>query len=77
LMPAMLAGAAEDQGEGSANPAESNPTPIDPSPTFINVTDEATTKSMGVETEGATTTTSGLDAGLDSGNIHEILLGKQ
>ncbi|GJV35800.1 hypothetical protein Tco_1408277 [Tanacetum coccineum] len=29
---------------------------------------------MGVETEGATTTTSGLDAGLDSGNIHESLL---
>ncbi|GKA38495.1 hypothetical protein Tco_0731046 [Tanacetum coccineum] len=26
---------------------------------------------MGIETEGATTTTSGLDAGLDSGNIHE------
>ncbi|GJT57679.1 hypothetical protein Tco_0992733 [Tanacetum coccineum] len=32
---------------------------------------EATTTSMGVETEGATTTTSGLDAGMDSGNIHE------
>ncbi|GJS50275.1 hypothetical protein Tco_0600396 [Tanacetum coccineum] len=79
LLPAMLAGAAEDQGEGSANPAEPNPTPIDPeteipqsqSPTFINVTDEATTTGAGVETEGATTTTSGLDAGLDSGNIHE------
>ncbi|GKB63176.1 hypothetical protein Tco_0919362 [Tanacetum coccineum] len=26
---------------------------------------------VGVETEGATTTTSGLDAGMDSGNIHE------
>ncbi|GKA11552.1 hypothetical protein Tco_0691098 [Tanacetum coccineum] len=107
LLPAMLAGAAEDQGEGSANPAEPNPTPIDPvpstsqppipstteppqqpspprqidrqeteipqsqSPTFINVADEATTTGVGVETEGATTTTSGLDAGLDSGNIHE------
>ncbi|GJW39010.1 ribonuclease H-like domain, reverse transcriptase, RNA-dependent DNA polymerase [Tanacetum coccineum] len=33
--------------------------------------DEATTTSVGVETEGATTTTSGLDAGMDSGNIHE------
>ncbi|GJR77974.1 hypothetical protein Tco_0090339, partial [Tanacetum coccineum] len=33
--------------------------------------DEATTIGVGVETEGATTTTSGLDAGLDSGNIHE------
>ncbi|GKG43378.1 hypothetical protein Tco_0480062, partial [Tanacetum coccineum] len=26
---------------------------------------------VGVETEGDTTTTSGLDAGMDSGNIHE------
>ncbi|GKC53083.1 hypothetical protein Tco_1075828 [Tanacetum coccineum] len=33
--------------------------------------DEATTIGVGVETEGATTTTTGLDAGLDSGNIHE------
>ncbi|GKA24430.1 hypothetical protein Tco_0710463 [Tanacetum coccineum] len=40
-------------------------------PTFINVADEATATGVGVETEGATTTTSGLDAGLDSGNIHE------
>ncbi|GJS18545.1 putative ribonuclease H-like domain-containing protein [Tanacetum coccineum] len=32
LLPAMLAGAAEDQGEGLANPAEPNPTPIDPVP---------------------------------------------
>ncbi|GKB34982.1 hypothetical protein Tco_0879924 [Tanacetum coccineum] len=71
LLPAMLAGAAEDQGEGSANPAEPNPTPIDPSPTFTNVADEATTTGVGVGTKGATTTTSGLDAGLDSGNIHE------
>ncbi|GJT40570.1 hypothetical protein Tco_0940435 [Tanacetum coccineum] len=76
LLPAMLAGAAEDQGEGSANPAKPNPTPIDPSqsPTFTNVADEATTTGVGVGTEGATTTTSGLDAGLDSGNIHESLL---
>ncbi|GJV35801.1 hypothetical protein Tco_1408278 [Tanacetum coccineum] len=29
LLPAILAGAAEDQGEGSANQAEPNPTPID------------------------------------------------
>ncbi|GJS50986.1 putative ribonuclease H-like domain-containing protein [Tanacetum coccineum] len=47
LLPAMLAGAAEDQA------------------------DEATTTGVMVGTEGATTTTSGLDAGLDSGNIHE------
>ncbi|GJT39079.1 hypothetical protein Tco_0938944 [Tanacetum coccineum] len=66
-----LSSAAEDQGEGSANPAEPNPTPIDPSPTFINVADEATTTCVGVKTEGATTTTSGLDARLDNGNIHE------
>ncbi|GKC71970.1 putative ribonuclease H-like domain-containing protein, partial [Tanacetum coccineum] len=47
LLPALLAGAAEDQA------------------------DEATTTCVRVGTEGATTTTSGLDAGLDSGNIHE------
>ncbi|GJW90774.1 putative ribonuclease H-like domain-containing protein [Tanacetum coccineum] len=40
-----------------------------PTPTIV--ADEATTTGMGVDTEGATTTTSGLDAGLDSGNIHE------
>ncbi|GJV78647.1 hypothetical protein Tco_1514517 [Tanacetum coccineum] len=106
LLPTMLAGAAEDQGEGSTNPAEPNPASIDlvpstshppiPSttepphssplrqidrqdteipqsqgPTITYVADEATTTRVGVETEGATTTTSGLDAWLDSGNIHE------
>ncbi|GKB92026.1 hypothetical protein Tco_0964298, partial [Tanacetum coccineum] len=40
-------------------------------PTFTHVADEATTTGVRVGTEGATTTTSGLDAGLDSGNIHE------
>ncbi|GJS27576.1 hypothetical protein Tco_0488196 [Tanacetum coccineum] len=103
LLPAMLAGAAPDQGEGSAIPAGSQPTP-DPvpsittpppisepqpsspprsiprqgteipqsqGPTVTPVADEATTTGVGVETEGATTTTSGLDAGMDSGNIHE------
>ncbi|GJS50854.1 hypothetical protein Tco_0624216 [Tanacetum coccineum] len=54
LLPAMLAGTAEDQGSS-----------------FTHVVDEATTTGVGVGTEGATTTTSGLDAGLDSGNIHE------
>ncbi|GKB48632.1 hypothetical protein Tco_0899385, partial [Tanacetum coccineum] len=39
--------------------------------TFSFVADEATTISVRVETDGAATTTSGLDAGLDSGNIHE------
>ncbi|GJT35399.1 hypothetical protein Tco_0925818, partial [Tanacetum coccineum] len=71
LLPAMLAGAAEDQGEGSAIPAEPQHTPTDPGPTFTHVADEATTTGVRVGTEGATTTTSGLDAGLDSGNIHE------
>ncbi|GJR53250.1 hypothetical protein Tco_1403771 [Tanacetum coccineum] len=78
LLPAMLAGAAPDQGEGSAIPAGSQPTP-DPGteipqsqgPTVTPVADEATTTGVGVETEGATTTPSGLDAGMDSGNIHE------
>ncbi|GKB07546.1 hypothetical protein Tco_0835830 [Tanacetum coccineum] len=37
----------------------------------LDQADEATTISVRVETEGATTTTTGLDAGLDSGNIHE------
>ncbi|GJS26550.1 putative ribonuclease H-like domain-containing protein [Tanacetum coccineum] len=45
--------------------------PQSQSPTFTNVADEATTTSVGVGPTGATTTTSGLDAGLDSGNIHE------
>ncbi|GJW13169.1 hypothetical protein Tco_0017302 [Tanacetum coccineum] len=40
-------------------------------PTFTHVADEATTTGVRVGTEGATTTTSGLDVGLDSGNIHE------
>ncbi|GJZ34388.1 putative ribonuclease H-like domain-containing protein [Tanacetum coccineum] len=71
LLPAMLAGAAEDQGEGSAIPAEPQHTPTDPGPTFTHVADEATTIGVRVGTEGATTTTSGLDAGLDSGNIHK------
>ncbi|GKD23358.1 hypothetical protein Tco_1225061 [Tanacetum coccineum] len=71
LLPAMLAGAAEDQGEGSAILAKPQHTPTDPGPTFTHVADEATTTGVRVGTEGATTTTSGLDAGLDSGNIHE------
>ncbi|GJU92334.1 retrovirus-related pol polyprotein from transposon TNT 1-94 [Tanacetum coccineum] len=70
LLPAMLAGAAPDQGEGSAIPAGSQLTP-DPGPTVTLVVDEATTTGVGVETEGATTKPSGLDAGMDSGNIHE------
>ncbi|GJV88041.1 hypothetical protein Tco_1531979 [Tanacetum coccineum] len=40
-------------------------------PTVTPVADKATTTGVGVETEGATTITTGLDAGLDSGNIHE------
>ncbi|GJU48375.1 ribonuclease H-like domain-containing protein [Tanacetum coccineum] len=106
LFPAMLAGAAPDQGEGSAITAEPQHTPVDPissttqlqipstsepssssptrsihrqdievpqpqDPTINLVADEATTISMEVEAEGATTTIPSLDAGLDSGNIHE------
>ncbi|GJT61562.1 hypothetical protein Tco_1005095 [Tanacetum coccineum] len=79
LLPAMLAGAAQDQGEGSAIPAAAHPTPIDlepkipqsQGPTPTPVADEATTTSVEVEAEGATTITTGLDAGLDIGNIHE------
>ncbi|GKC79400.1 putative ribonuclease H-like domain-containing protein [Tanacetum coccineum] len=70
LLPAMLAGAAPDQGEGSAIPAGSQPTP-DLGPTVTPVADEATTTGVGVETGGATTTISSLDAGMDSGTIHE------
>ncbi|GJW25004.1 hypothetical protein Tco_0038815 [Tanacetum coccineum] len=60
LMHAMLAGADTEVPQG---------------PTITLVADEATTTSVGVKTEGAATTTSGLDAGMDSGNIHESPLG--
>ncbi|GJY32187.1 putative reverse transcriptase, RNA-dependent DNA polymerase [Tanacetum coccineum] len=40
-------------------------------PTITLVADKATTTNVRVETEGAATTTFGLDAGMDSGNIHE------
>ncbi|GJX11688.1 ribonuclease H-like domain-containing protein [Tanacetum coccineum] len=66
LLPAMLAPA---QGEGPAIPASSQPTPTGPTPT--PVADEATTTGVEVEAEGAATTTTSLEAGLDSGNIHE------
>ncbi|GKC51292.1 hypothetical protein Tco_1074037 [Tanacetum coccineum] len=74
LLPAMLAPA---QGEGSAILAGSQPTPPEPDipqsqdPTPTLVADEATTTSVEVDAEGAATTTASLDAGLDSGNIHE------
>ncbi|GKF87255.1 hypothetical protein Tco_0258132, partial [Tanacetum coccineum] len=66
LLHAMLAPA---QGEGSAIPAGSQPTPTGPTPTLV--VDEATTTSVEVDAEGAATTTASLEAGLDSGNIHE------
>ncbi|GKE96760.1 hypothetical protein Tco_1581615, partial [Tanacetum coccineum] len=40
-------------------------------PTITFVADEVTTTSVGVKTKGDATTTSGLDVGMDSGNIHE------
>ncbi|GJV00049.1 putative ribonuclease H-like domain-containing protein [Tanacetum coccineum] len=58
------------ESKGSAIPAGSQPS-LDPIPTPTFVVDEATSTGVEVDTEGATTTTSGLDAGLDSGNIHE------
>ncbi|GJW79710.1 gag-pol polyprotein [Tanacetum coccineum] len=80
--------AAEDQGEGSAIPAEPQHTPTDPvsstsQPTIPSTNeplpqpspprqlDRQDTEIPQVGTKGATTTTSGLDTGLDSGNIHE------
>ncbi|GJT08677.1 hypothetical protein Tco_0843139 [Tanacetum coccineum] len=75
LLPAMLAGAAPDQGEGSAIPAGFQPTPdLVPSittPLPISEPQPSSPLGVRVETEEATTTTTGLDAGLDSGNIHE------
>ncbi|GJW58461.1 hypothetical protein Tco_0105192 [Tanacetum coccineum] len=78
LLPAMLAGASPDQGERSAIPTGSQPhldpehkIPQSQGPTLTPVPDEATTTRVEVDIEGATTTTSSLDAGLDSGNIHE------
>ncbi|GJT56382.1 hypothetical protein Tco_0991436 [Tanacetum coccineum] len=79
LLPAMLAGAAEDQGEGSAIPAEPQHTPTDPisstsQPTIPSTNEplpQPSPPSVRVGTEGAITITSGLDAGLDSSNIHE------
>ncbi|GJY26931.1 hypothetical protein Tco_0401657 [Tanacetum coccineum] len=75
LLPAMLAGAAEDQGEGSAIPTDPHHTPIDPVPSISQPPNLSTTKSQHspspkpIKTEGAATTTSSLDAGLDSGQF--------
>ncbi|GKB96423.1 hypothetical protein Tco_0982560 [Tanacetum coccineum] len=79
LLPAILAGTAEDQGEGSAIPAKPHNTPIDPIPSTSQPSIPSTTEPPHsslprVETEGAATTTSSLDAGMDSGNIHESSL---
>ncbi|GJR86753.1 hypothetical protein Tco_0210764 [Tanacetum coccineum] len=72
LVLAMLAGAAEDQGEAQqAQQIDRQDTEIPQSqgPTITRVADEATTTRVGVETEGSTINL--LDAWLDSGNIHE------
>ncbi|GJV05067.1 hypothetical protein Tco_1338636, partial [Tanacetum coccineum] len=55
-------------------PRQGTEIPQSHGPTATPVADEVTTTGVGVETEGSTTTTSGLDAGMDSGNIHESLL---
>ncbi|GJW54902.1 hypothetical protein Tco_0098987, partial [Tanacetum coccineum] len=77
LLPAMLAGATEDQGEGSTNPVDPNPTSIDPvlstsQPPIPSITELPHSSPLRpIDRQGAATTTSGLDAGMDSGNIHE------
>ncbi|GKE13172.1 hypothetical protein Tco_1416723, partial [Tanacetum coccineum] len=63
LLPAMLAGAAQD----TKIPQSQGPTP-----TFV--ADEATSIGVEVDTEGATTTTSGLDASVeDSVKLQELM----
>ncbi|GJW27974.1 hypothetical protein Tco_0044849 [Tanacetum coccineum] len=65
-----LAGAAEDHGDGLRIPADPNThllipdteIPQSQGPTFTHVADKAITTGVRVGTEGATTTTSGLDA---------------
>ncbi|GJT23857.1 putative ribonuclease H-like domain-containing protein [Tanacetum coccineum] len=74
-----LSSVAEDQGEGSTIPVDAHPTPIDPisstsQPPIAPTTEPLQQPSppiVGVDTGGAATTTSGFDAWLDSGNIHE------
>ncbi|GKD53950.1 hypothetical protein Tco_1287337 [Tanacetum coccineum] len=66
LMPAMLAGAAQVQGKGLAVSAGSQ-SHLGPTPTFV--ADKATSTGVEVNAGGATTTTSGLDAGLESGFV--------
>ncbi|GKC79832.1 DNA-directed DNA polymerase, partial [Tanacetum coccineum] len=64
----------EDQGEGLAIPVDPHHTPIDPVPSTSQPLIPSTTEpphSSPPRTEGATTTITGLDAGLDSGNIHK------
>ncbi|GKA65603.1 hypothetical protein Tco_0765310 [Tanacetum coccineum] len=70
FVPVMLAGAAGGSDEGSAIQQDTE-IPQSQGPTITPVADEATTIGVGVKTEGAATTTSGLDAGLDSRNIYE------
>ncbi|GJV49199.1 hypothetical protein Tco_1439411 [Tanacetum coccineum] len=76
LLPAILAGATLDQEPQPSSPPRSpnrkdTEIPQSQGPTITTEPDEATTTRVEVDTEGATTTTSGLDEGLDSGNIHE------
>ncbi|GKA42872.1 ribonuclease H-like domain-containing protein [Tanacetum coccineum] len=62
-------GTTEDQGEGLAIPVDPHHTPIDPVPSTSQPLIPSTTEpphSSPPRTEGATTTITGLDAGLDS-----------
>ncbi|GJR21133.1 putative ribonuclease H-like domain-containing protein [Tanacetum coccineum] len=76
LLPAMLAVTSTSQPLQQPSPPRQldrqyTEIPQSQDLTFTNVADEATTTGVRVGTEGAATTISVLDAGLDSGNIHE------
>ncbi|GJX09715.1 hypothetical protein Tco_0199574 [Tanacetum coccineum] len=76
LLPVMLAGAAEDQGEGSAIPAEPQHTPTDPvsstsQPIIPSTNEPLPQPSPPRQLDRQDTEIPHLDTGLDSGNIHE------
>ncbi|GJR60507.1 hypothetical protein Tco_1502669 [Tanacetum coccineum] len=74
LLPAMLAGATPNQSEGSAIPACSQPTPDPVPPTTSQpqiIEPQPSSSPRSIHWQGATTTTTSLDVGLDNVNIHE------
>ncbi|GJW35608.1 hypothetical protein Tco_0058528, partial [Tanacetum coccineum] len=78
LLPVMLAGAAEDQGEGSAIPAEPQHTPTDPisstSQPTIPSTNEPLPQPSPPRQLDRQDTEIPQSQGLDNGNIHKSLL---